>query len=160
MKSPGCPKFSLSTRDLQLRYLALSGSVAPLLGAYIYNQGYQIPFACPIRHLTGIPCPTCGMTRSLMAAVRGEWMVSIDYHLFGPILIAVLIGIAIHLVLELVLQRQIPVFHHLPLRKGRLALSLLWMLLGYHLTRLIFMYQIGVLTPDFLNSPLGRLIYG
>ncbi len=29
--------------------------------------------ACPLRELTGIPCPLCGMTTSVTATVRLDW---------------------------------------------------------------------------------------
>jgi hypothetical protein len=29
--------------------------------------------ACPLRHLTGIPCATCGATRAALALAEGRW---------------------------------------------------------------------------------------
>lgn len=32
----------------------------------------RLPSTCAFLHITGYPCPTCGMTRSVMAIVRGD----------------------------------------------------------------------------------------
>jgi hypothetical protein len=39
--------------------------------------------ACPLRALTGIPCPMCGMTRSVTAAVHGDIGHSLSLTPFG-----------------------------------------------------------------------------
>lgn len=153
---PSSPYFS--KRDLQLRYLAISLSLVPLVTAYLYNQSYRIPFVCPIRYFTGIPCPSCGMTRSLMSAVRGEWALSADYHLFGPVLVVFLCGTLVHCAVEVLTRRSISMCHQLYFYKYRFIKILLFVLVGYHLTRLIDLYQNGILITDFLNSPLGQFI--
>ncbi len=42
--------------------------------------------SCAFRDLTGHSCPTCGLTRSLHAVSHGELLVSLHYHLMGPLL--------------------------------------------------------------------------
>jgi Protein of unknown function (DUF2752) len=42
------------------------------------------PISCPVRALTGRPCPTCGMTRSWSAASRLRFRESVGYHPLGP----------------------------------------------------------------------------
>jgi hypothetical protein len=66
------PSVSTSaTIQVDLRPLRWAGAgmlgvaaVAPLLGA----SG----LGCPLRAITGVPCPFCGMTRGITDAVRGH----------------------------------------------------------------------------------------
>ena len=58
-----------------------------------------VPFwTCPIRAITGIPCPGCGLTRATFDLFRGDVYSSIKTHAFAPffvfafaLLIAVLV---------------------------------------------------------------------
>jgi hypothetical protein len=43
-----------------------------------------LPAFCPFRRLTGLPCPTCGLTRSWSHAVRGQLTDATALHPFGP----------------------------------------------------------------------------
>ena len=53
----------------------------------------QLPgFSCPLRALTGIPCPTCFLTRAISAALTGDLHNAVHWHLFGPVMAAVLVG--------------------------------------------------------------------
>jgi Protein of unknown function (DUF2752) len=45
------------------------------------------PFACPLRALTGIPCPLCGMTRACVAAVHGHLGASLAFNPAGVLVI-------------------------------------------------------------------------
>lgn len=44
---------------------------------------------CWMNATTGVPCPGCGMTRSVSAIARGDFMKSVEYHAFGPLLLAI-----------------------------------------------------------------------
>jgi hypothetical protein len=46
---------------------------------------------CPWRALTGIPCPTCFLTRATAAALSGQLGLSIQLHAFGPVVAAALL---------------------------------------------------------------------
>lgn len=49
---------------------------------------------CLFRTFFGIPCPGCGMTRSLESIWRGELGAAIRYNPLGPLVFAVLVAIS------------------------------------------------------------------
>ena len=48
-------------------------------------------YSCPIRHATGVPCPSCFLTRSICASLGGDFLNAFKIHLFGPPLAVLLI---------------------------------------------------------------------
>lgn len=49
-----------------------------VIGLVVFVFGYH----CPIRYITGIDCPGCGMTRALLALLKGDLAASIAFHPF------------------------------------------------------------------------------
>jgi Protein of unknown function (DUF2752) len=57
-----------------------------------------IPRACIWQHFTGLPCPFCGLTRSICEISHGRLWEAMDFNLFGPVVyIAGLIALAMSL---------------------------------------------------------------
>lgn len=73
--------------------LAAAGLCAATLGAAACGalaQGEDFssgPILCPFRLVTGLPCPFCGMTRSLLALGQGDLGASVRLHPLGPLLL-------------------------------------------------------------------------
>jgi hypothetical protein len=150
---------ALSTGDRRLRWGFLGGSIAPVAGAYLYNQGYRVPLLqCPILHLTGIPCPTCGMTRSFMAIAQGDFSLAIQHHLLGPIVFAGFVGVAIHIAVELLTARRVKAFYGVMIGDRRFLLLCLAIALSYHAWRLYGLANSGELYTAFVHSPLANLL--
>jgi hypothetical protein len=54
-----------------------------LVGAVVHPaDGMGVPI-CPSHLVTGLPCPGCGLTRSVSCAIRGDLSLSWHYHPFG-----------------------------------------------------------------------------
>jgi Protein of unknown function (DUF2752) len=53
--------------------------------------GYTIPSLCMFHNLTGFDCPGCGITRSFIYALHGQWYNSYLMHLLGIPLAAIVI---------------------------------------------------------------------
>ena len=73
---------------LQKKYFLPSGVISYL---FLKNY-YSLPgISCPIRQITGIPCPTCFLTRSTCLALQGDLENSFKMHIFGPFIALFLI---------------------------------------------------------------------
>ncbi len=72
-----------------------SGYLLPsVLTGYLWWKGRHpgLPgLSCPLRALTGIPCPTCFLTRSTAEALQGDLGQAFVLHAFGPPLAAILL---------------------------------------------------------------------
>jgi hypothetical protein len=85
--SPAYAAPSRSTRDVRLGAAALVGAAASLPALPLH-----LSFACPLRAVTGIPCPLCGMTRACITAVHGHFGASLAFNPGGLLVIAVAIA--------------------------------------------------------------------
>ena len=122
-----------------LRRLQGAGFLLPtVLTAGLWLKGRQpwLPgLGCPLRHLTGLPCPTCFLTRATSAALTGDLSTAVRLHAFGPVAAAALIVWSVVAIRE---RRLVP--RHLPawpLGWGAVALVVYW------LARLVVSYGPG-----------------
>lgn len=66
--------------------------------ARVYFAGHALNFRCAFLDATGLPCPTCGMTRSIVMSLHGEWAEAWRMAPGGPVLV---IGLGLFAVLAL-----------------------------------------------------------
>jgi hypothetical protein len=85
----------VQTQTIELRPLRAVG--AGMLGAALLWPALPAhpPFACPLRSMTGVPCPFCGMTRAVVAAVHGDIGASLRYNPGGILLVALAIALVV-----------------------------------------------------------------
>jgi hypothetical protein len=89
---------------------------------------------CPFKLLTGMPCPGCGITKSIVFLYKGEWDKSLSYHLFGPLVVVVALFAIVLFSVELILKRNLLSGFLYNVKLG----YVLGAILGtYHLIRLI-----------------------
>jgi len=50
---------------------------------YLMLGPLPLPEVCTFRNLTDLPCPGCGLTRSMVAGVHGQLRTSFIYHRLG-----------------------------------------------------------------------------
>jgi hypothetical protein len=67
---------------------------AALLAPTLLRPWSDGPVVCPLRRVTGVWCPTCGMTRALGWLAHGDFHESLRYHPLAPVLVIeiVLVG--------------------------------------------------------------------
>ena len=77
-------------RDLRL---AAAGMIA--IGAIWPLLPVHPPGLCPLRETTGVPCPFCGMTRSVVAAVHGDIVASLRFNPGGIVILLLAIVVVV-----------------------------------------------------------------
>lgn len=84
-------------RDEEMLWGAILGSSGLFIASWIW---FGLPMLlCPFHAITGIPCPTCGITRGFSALLQGDLR---SAFLYNPLGLCVLLGIAIYLVYAVV----------------------------------------------------------
>ena len=56
---------------------------------------------CPFKMMTGLPCPGCGITKSIICFYKGDIIKSLHYHIFGPLVVFFCVAVIIILIIEL-----------------------------------------------------------
>ena len=99
---------------------------------YLYLKDfYSLPgISCPLRQITGVPCPTCFLTRSTCLALQGDLEDSFRMHIFGPFIALFLIIWSI----KSIKSKKIFPF----LITERLLLIFSFSLLGYWIIRMFY----------------------
>lgn len=150
----------LSRSARRLRAVQLGGLIAPVLGAWHYSHsGLTSPFSCLWRNLTGIPCPTCGMTRAFVSLVQGDLAQAMADHAFAP---ALFLGITVaigHIAVELWTGHHLHTVYTDLLGKRSIQVLLLLTLLGYYVYRLFLLSQSGELAVAVERSPLAQILF-
>ncbi len=55
------------------------------------NQGFQNgPTLCFFNNITGFPCPTCGLTRSVFSLANGEFVQSLRFNPLGVVVVGLI----------------------------------------------------------------------
>ncbi|MDQ1521234.1 MAG: hypothetical protein QOI55_2307 [Actinomycetota bacterium] len=85
----------VQTQTIELRDLRYAG--AGMLGAAAVWPALPLhpPLVCPLRTLTGIPCPFCGMTRAVVAAVHGNVVASLRFNPGGIVLVVLALALVL-----------------------------------------------------------------
>jgi len=84
--------------------VAAIGAVYPSLTAHTGGQGLP----CPLRTLTGVPCPFCGLTTATVAMTHGNWTAAGAASPIAYLLAALAIGTAPVLMARAAGQRPPP----------------------------------------------------
>ena len=138
------------------RWLAIAGAgltlLAPWLLLHMSPDIEHEQSLCPHKLLTGLPCPGCGITKSLVLLYQGDLLGSMSYHLFGPIVVLGCIGVLVWMSTELFTRRRY-------LRSLLYSTPLAWygaVFLGvYHVVRLCYFISTRSI-HDILHESMWR----
>ncbi|QBN19168.1 DUF2752 domain-containing protein [Flavobacterium nackdongense] len=107
---------------------------------------------CPLKMLSGFPCPGCGMTKSLVYFYEGDVYKSLYFNIFGPLVVAFCVATIIVLSTELITNKEY--FNQLLFNK-KLAYGLAIFLASYHFIRIIYFIKNNSI-DDILRQSIWR----
>jgi len=72
------------------RIVLWTGSLPALLAASFVYYPYCLdgPVICPIRLITGVPCPGCGLTRAFCFMTHGHFREAMSFNALAPLVLA------------------------------------------------------------------------
>ena len=79
-----------------------------------------------MRRVFGVPCPTCGMTRSMASLAKGHLAQSIAYHPFGLLVAGLICAGWLYLAWFVLRDKKVPRINPWILLAGLLLLTLLF----------------------------------
>jgi hypothetical protein len=120
--------------------------------------GESIAIPCWIKWLTGIPCPMCGMTRSLTALLQGDFERSMSFHGLGIVMLGGLLSTLLLVSAELLLGRTMVFTRCDRTLKKTIAFSVISLFLIHHGIRLVPLVRSGELAASISDSVIGRLL--
>jgi hypothetical protein len=103
-----------------------------------FNQDNHLETAqslCPLKMLTGFPCPGCGITKSLVYFYEGDLQKSLYYHILGPFVVLFCLVAFGVLTTELITKKE---YFNTLLFNRKLAYGLAIFLATYHFIRIIY----------------------
>lgn len=61
---------------------------------------------CIIKHLTNIPCPSCGSTRSILSITKGNFMEALQINPMGFIVTVIMFSVPFWIFIDIATRRQ------------------------------------------------------
>jgi hypothetical protein len=89
---------------------------------------------CPLKILTGFPCPGCGITKAIIFFYEGDLLKSLYYHVLGPLVPIASVFAIVVLSTELATQKN---YFSSILYSKKLAYTLAVLFGLYHAIRLV-----------------------
>lgn len=135
--------YTISTREKRKIY-GIIGAILTLVIPFffmLHNGDNHLETAqslCPFKMMTGFPCPGCGITKSLVYFYQGDFYKSISYHILGPFVLLFSFISVVVLTIELFTKKE---YFNAVLYNKKLAYTLGFFLLGYHVIRLVLFVQ-------------------
>lgn len=89
MERPTPARLVSASWTIDLQAVRRAGVAMVGLGLVLPALPHHPGLPCPLRTLTGVPCPSCGMTTAVEAAVSGHLRASLAANPFGVVAIIV-----------------------------------------------------------------------
>lgn len=73
----------------------------------LVNHRFEGSGVCLIKSVTGIPCPSCGSTRSVMSILNGDLASAVSYNPLGFVILILMVVLPILLIYDLLLRKAL-----------------------------------------------------
>jgi hypothetical protein len=133
----------------------LAGSLLLPFLAFDWVTSPQSLVLCPLRAVTGIPCPSCGLTRALAHLERGHLAQALKFHPFSPLILLLALVLFVVLLLELATHKAI-IFN--PLRNRRNIFILFAGVVIFQVARTVLFFAEGGWTVFWHENIFARLV--
>lgn len=84
----------------------MAGYIWLYIGLSIYQSEIKTVAVCPIKHLTNIPCPSCGSTRAVILLTKGEFVNALLLNPFGYVVAVIMVLIPFWILADLVTKKE------------------------------------------------------
>jgi hypothetical protein len=61
---------------------------------------------CFIKQISGVPCPSCGTTRSVIAITKGNYLAALNINPLGYLVITIMLIVPVWICVDLLLKKQ------------------------------------------------------
>ena len=126
--------------------------------SYRIRWGESVGIPCLIRWFTGIPCPMCGMTRSLTALLQCDLGRSMSFHSLGIVVFFGLVSTLLIVGAELLFHRSIVFLKDSRRLEKTIGFSVISLFLIHYVIRLVSMILSGEVAANISGSVIGRLL--
>jgi hypothetical protein len=149
--------YTINTKSKRKIYGIIGAFITLMVPFFLilFNQNNHLETdqsLCPLKMLTGFPCPGCGITKSLVYFYEGDLRKSLYYHILGPLVVAFCIATIVVLTTELITKKEY--FNSLLFNK-KLGYGLAIFLATYHLIRIIYFIKNNSM-DDILRQSIWR----
>ena len=132
--------YTINTKSKRKIYGIIGAFITLMLPFFLilFNQNTHLETdqsLCPLKMISGFPCPGCGITKSLVYFYEGDLQKSLYYHILGPFVIAFCMVTIVVLSTELITKKEY--FNNLLFNK-KLAYGLAIFLATYHFIRILY----------------------
>ncbi|MBL7970311.1 MAG: DUF2752 domain-containing protein [Prolixibacteraceae bacterium] len=84
----------------------VAGYIWLYIGLSIHQSGIKTVEVCPIKHLTNIPCPSCGSTRAVILLTKGEFVKALLLNPLGYVVAVIMMLTPFWILADLVTQKE------------------------------------------------------
>ncbi|MFT3900695.1 MAG: DUF2752 domain-containing protein [Gordonia sp. (in: high G+C Gram-positive bacteria)] len=113
------------------------GAVLAIAAAWPTASVTDGPGTCIFRHVTGLPCPGCGLTRSFVMLAHGDVSAAFGFNLFGPVFFAAVAATVVVALWVLATGRGQPLERWKRVAFSKATLAVLGVWLAYGAVRMI-----------------------